>query len=505
MGSTRVFWRGLIVVGLIGVLGACGLAADRAADANQAGTAAQPRQMRSQPGTAPSQAVPPGQTAPAGQRMTLVRTTQLIGKDVKNTQGEKLGTVHDIVLTPDYQQVSYVAVSYGGAFGIGSKLYAVPWQALQVGPQGDITMSATKDQFQQATSFTSNNWPSQGDPRWLSASAARPGQTPTAPGQTTPSESRRAQAPSSMGAPGSAAMGSQEVQMRRVTHLTGMEVRNPESQDLGDIEDFAINTSDGHVMYDIIAFGGVAGVGEKYAAVPASAVRLQPQTHLALLNATKDTLTSVALSSSELSSNLNSADYMQRVSKLFPAAPSGTALGYVPAQSPQAQEAANERAWGPGGPYSKMFNPSTVKTIQGTVQSVGTFKPEGAPVGASGGLRLRVKTSDGQLVTVVAGPIWFAEQQSFFVAPGDQISITGSEMKMGARSVIVASEFKKGDQTLQLRDQSGKPLWRGTPQAMPPSSQAPAPGQTTQRPMPPGQSAPGQPPSGGAPGSQTRP
>jgi hypothetical protein len=62
-------------------------------------------------------------------------------------------------------------------------------------------------------------------------------------------------------------------------------------------------------------------------------------------------------------------------------------------------------------------------------------------------------------VAVYAGPVSFAEQKDFFVMPGDQITITGSETKIRSRSVILASELKKGDKTLELRDKSGKPLW----------------------------------------------
>jgi len=249
--------------------------------------------------------------------------------------------------------------------------------------------------------------------------------------------------------------------MRRVTHLTGMEVRNSENQDLGDIEGFAVNTSDGRVVYDIISFGGVAGVGEKYAAVPANAVRIQAQNHAAMLNATRQTLDSVAFNASEFP-NLSSPEYQARLSKIFPAAPAGGALGYVPSQTPQTpqmQYIADEKAWSGEGTYGKAFNPSTTKTITGTVESVGSFKPEGAPMGATGGLRLRVKTSDGQTVIVHAGPSSFAEQKNFFLMPGDQITITGSETKIRSRSVILASELKKDGQTLQLRDKSGKPLW----------------------------------------------
>lgn len=405
------------------------------------------------------QQVTPSARTPTAGEMTLVRTNQVIGKDVKDAQGEKLGVIHDIVLTPDYQKASYAALSYGGVFGIGSKLYAIPWQALHVGPKGEITMSATKAQFQEATSFSSDNWPSRGDSRWLSTSAGTAGSAATSSttrGRTATGESETTRP--SAAATGGMATSNQEIQMRRVTHLTGMEVENSQNEDLGDIDEFAINTPSGRVEYDIIAFGGTAGMGEKYAAVPANAVRLEPQTHVALLNTTRQTLESVAFSHSEFP-NLSSPEYMQRLSKLFPATTAGSALGYVPPQSAQEQSSANDKAWGASGRHAMSWNPSNVKTITGTVESVGSFRPEAAPAGATGGLRLRVRTTDGKLVTVFAGPVSYAEQKNFFVMPGDQISITGSEATIRSRTVILASELKKGTQTLELRDKSGKPLW----------------------------------------------
>jgi sporulation protein YlmC with PRC-barrel domain len=409
MGKRKVFLGGLFVVGLVAVLCAYGLATEQSANKNQGaanenqGATSQQNQAKTQPGTS-QQRTPLSQTA---QAMTLARTSDLIGKEVKSTQGETLGVIHDIVLAPDYQQVSYVALSYGGVFGINSRLYAIPWQALHVGAKGDVTMSATKDQFSQAPGFTNRNWPSQAETRWLGAGAGTMGSSAagsSTAGSSTPrsttggqaaagqsqagqssaaaGQSQTAQSPSSSAPTGQMAAGGQDIQMRRVTHLTGTEVKNSESQDLGDIEGFAINVSDGRIVYDIISFGGVAGAGEKYAAVPANAVRIQAQNHVAILNATRQTLDSVAFNAGEFP-NLSSPEYMQRLSKIFPAAPSGGALGYVPSQQPQMQYIADEKAWSGDGVHGKAFNPSTVKTITGTVESVGSFKPEGAPAGAT--------------------------------------------------------------------------------------------------------------------------
>jgi hypothetical protein len=96
---------------------------------------------------------------------------------------------------------------------------------------------------------------------------------------------------------------------------------------------------------------------------------------------------------------------------------------------------------------------------------------------------------------VFAGPTWYAQQKNFYFMPGDQVSITGAEAKIKGRSVIVASQIAKGSQTLQLRDQTGKPQWStgaaGAAGMAP--GQAPAAGQQ------PGQSRPS-----GQPRSQTR-
>ncbi len=480
MRNQKVLWKGLLVVSLVAALCTCALAARSAADANQ-GAAGTSGQAATQPGASQAGAAQ-GRTpsSATGQQMMLARSSQLIGKDVKSTQGESVGTVRDIVLAPNYQQVSYVALSSSGTLTPSSKLYAVPWQALRVSSTGEITTSLTAAQLKQSSGFTGSDWPSRADARLMGAggpssgttsgSAAAPGtETPGSSATKAPSATESPAGPAASAAAGRTAMGGQAIQWLRVTHLTGFEVKNTENQDLGNLEDFDIDSSTGRVVYDIISVGMAAGAGEKFAAVPANAVRIDPQNQVAILNATMQTLDSVAFAPNQFP-DLGSPESMQRLSKLFPAAPAGSALGYTPPGSPQMQMIADGKSWAAEGPHGRAFNPSTVKTITGTIESVGGFKPEGAPAGASPGLRLRVRTSDGRIMVVYAGPAAFAEQRGFFIMPGDQISITGSETKVRGHNVILASELKKGPETLALRDKSGRPLW-----AMGPSGPAGAP------------------------------
>jgi hypothetical protein len=51
-------------------------------------------------------------------------------------------------------------------------------------------------------------------------------------------------------------------------------VKNPQGKDLGSMKDLVISPKDNRVLYAMLSFGGVFGLGEKFFAMPLSA--LQP-------------------------------------------------------------------------------------------------------------------------------------------------------------------------------------------------------------------------------------
>lgn len=419
--------------------------------------------------------------------LPVARTSKLIGQRVNDPQGERLGTISDLVLTPDHERVSYIVLSSGGIWGIGDDLHAIPCSALQKGEDDTCVLNISKQQLDNAEGFDQDRWPSQPDARWSVLTQG-----------TMRSAQQRDQ---------QMAAGDRNVQDRRVNRLAGMDVQNYDGEDIGNIEEFVVSLSGtrrqmqgiqqesyrpqqsatrpgtgqagqqqmtqrgqqdrdrdmeygrdrmqgGHVVYTVISMGGFLGFGQEYALVPANAVRIQPQRDYARLDANKETLEAIAFKPNEWP-DLANRSYAQEVYNHFDEQPYWTVLGFVDPASEQ-QQAASRRVWARESEYNQKFDADNVKTIEGTVQSVGSFSPT---TGVREGLRLRVQKNDGEMVTVYAGPQWYVQQQNFSIRSGDTIKITGSEVEIRQRSVIMATKLESGDRALELRSEQGEPKW----------------------------------------------
>jgi len=113
--------------------------------------------------------------------------------------------------------------------------------------------------------------------------------------------------------------------------------------------------------------------------------------------------------------------------------------------------------WGPGSQYSTLFDPKTIERISGDVVSVETVTPMR---GMHQGVHLIVKT-EKETISVHLGPAWFIENQDVKIMPKDKVEITGSRITFQGKPAIIASEVRKGDQVLKLREENGYPLWSG--------------------------------------------
>lgn len=83
---------------------------------------------------------------------TGYRASKITGATVVNQAGEKVGTVDDLLVTPN-DRVPFAVISVGGFLGMGNKLVVVPYQALDITPEKIQLANATKDQLKAMPEF----------------------------------------------------------------------------------------------------------------------------------------------------------------------------------------------------------------------------------------------------------------------------------------------------------------------------------------------------------------
>ena len=105
----------------------------------------------------------------------------------------------------------------------------------------------------------------------------------------------------------------------------------------------------------------------------------------------------------------------------------------------------------------RIYNPATVETIAGTVESVDKIMNTN---GKSYGIHLKVKT-EKETLPVHLGPAWHIDKLATKIEKGDKIEVKGSRVVMTGKPAIIAAEVKKGNSTMHLRDQNGRPVWAG--------------------------------------------
>lgn len=104
------------------------------------------------------------------------------------------------------------------------------------------------------------------------------------------------------------------------------------------------------------------------------------------------------------------------------------------------------------GYYGKMFDPKTIETVSGKVILV--EKTEN-------GKNIVLETEPAKdKINVHLGPDFFLDKQEVQVQATDKVTITGSKVMIDGKLYIIASELKKGDKTVIIRDAKGFPAWK---------------------------------------------
>jgi sporulation protein YlmC with PRC-barrel domain len=97
----------------------------------------------------------------------LLSATSIIGDDVKNSAGEDLGRLEDVMLDVNDGRISYGVLTFGGFLGMGNKLFAIPWSALVLNTEEKcFYLNIDKEQLENAPGFDKDHWPNMADHEW---------------------------------------------------------------------------------------------------------------------------------------------------------------------------------------------------------------------------------------------------------------------------------------------------------------------------------------------------
>jgi len=98
---------------------------------------------------------------------TLIAADKVEGTAVYNTQGESLGTIHNVMIEKRSGKVAYAIMSFGGFLGMGKEYHPLPWNLLKYDTdRGGYVVNLDKRKLEGAPHYSDEQSVAWGDAAW---------------------------------------------------------------------------------------------------------------------------------------------------------------------------------------------------------------------------------------------------------------------------------------------------------------------------------------------------
>jgi sporulation protein YlmC with PRC-barrel domain len=82
---------------------------------------------------------------------SAIRAKKVLGTSVKDTSGNKIGSIEDVILDKMSNNIMFAVVGFGGFLGMAEKYHPIPWSALDYDEnENAYVVSYTKEQLKAA-------------------------------------------------------------------------------------------------------------------------------------------------------------------------------------------------------------------------------------------------------------------------------------------------------------------------------------------------------------------
>ncbi len=200
---------------------------------------------------------------------------KILGTEVKNTKGETLGKIEDMILDLQRGDVAYVIVSTGGFLGIGDKLVAVPARKFELARNPErLILNVDKKTFEGSPNFDRTAWPKLDDDAWHKIVNRYHAEVPEKSKETFPERYREISQEERLG-------------FMKVSDIRGKPVLSMTGDKLGELWDLMVDLQGGRIVFAIIDEEN----RDETANVPPETFTAGPNDEALYLRSTKDTLT----------------------------------------------------------------------------------------------------------------------------------------------------------------------------------------------------------------------